>query len=193
MMLRVIFILIFSIFITGCDHYNYAVKKNDSPIIYDLYGKSPEEYEFYSNLYKVNPENIYSDMIEITHLNDVYNSQYGTPESTTRKSRLDFVLHPRTGVELVVPSVRLEHYSEKGDLYKPIKIESTLSKCVGNVGCNGIFVLHYADKMPQKIIEKVSFKIIVNGKEKHVSYIIPLELKFEYSFWDGLMNEIERF
>ncbi|MDV6327397.1 hypothetical protein Q5L94_04960 [Idiomarina sp. Sol25] len=42
--------------------------------------------------------------------------------------------------------------------------------------------------MPEKLLEKVSFKLIINGKEKTVSYTLPLEYKYQYSFWDVMMG-----
>ena len=48
--------------------------------------------------------------------------------------------------------------------------------------------MHYEKGMPEKLLEKVSFKLIVNGKEKTVSYTLPLEYKYQYSFWDVMMG-----
>jgi hypothetical protein len=176
--------------LTGCGHYNYAVKKEGSPIPFEnqYEGDDAQDYEFYSTLYKVNPKRKYSDLIEITHLSDVYNHHHGTPESTWRKSSLSFQLSKEAGIELIPESVVLEHYSESGKIYLPSKIESTLSKCSATIGCRESLVLHYESGMPKKLIEKVTFKIVVNGKEEVISYTIPLVYKFHYSFWDVMMG-----
>ena len=70
----------------------------------------------------------------------------------------------------------------------PSKVESTVSNCAGRIGCNEYIVLHYEKGMPEKLVEKVSFKLIVNRKEKTVSYTLPLEYKYQYSFWDVMMG-----
>jgi len=181
-----------SLLLAGCGHYNYAVKRDGSPVPYkNKYADNDgNQYEFYSTLYKVNAdaENRFSDIVEITHLNDVYNSHHGTPESTWRKSFLSFNLSDESGVELIPESVVLEHYSESGERIIPSKVESTVSNCAGRIGCNEYIVLHYEKGMPEKLVEKVSFKLIVNRKEKTVSYTLPLEYKYQYSFWDVMMG-----
>ena len=190
MKVRTILIILFSFSLIGCGHYNYAVKREVSPIPYkNKYDNDDNnEYEFYSTLYKVNPEKQYGDLIEITHLNDVYNHHHGTPESTWRTSRLSFNLSKNSGVEVIPESVVLQHYSESNERFMPTKIESTVSKCSGSVGCREYIVLHYEKGMPKRLLEKVSFRIIVNGKEKLISYTIPLEYKYHYSFWDVMMG-----
>ena len=179
-----------SLLLAGCGHYNYAVKRGGSPVPYkNKYADNDgNQYEFYSTLYKVNADSRFSDLVEITHLNDVYNSHQGTPESTWRKSFLSFNLSGESGVELIPESVVLEHYSESGERIIPSKVESTVSKCAGKVGLRESVVMHYEKGMPEKLLEKVSFKLIVNGKEKTVSYTLPLEYKYQYSFWDVMMG-----
>jgi hypothetical protein len=190
MKIRAILTIIICTSLAGCGHYNYAVNKVGSPIPYinQYDGDDTQEYEFYSTLYKVNPDKRHSDFIEITHLNDVYNHHHGTPESTWRISRLSFNLSKGSGIELVPDSVILEHYSKAGDLYKPSTVKSTLSKCTGTVGCREYLVLHYAEVLPKELIEIISFKVFVHGEEKHISYTIPLEYKYHYSFWDVMMG-----
>lgn len=190
MKLRRILIILVALSLVGCGHYNYAVKRAGSPIPYKNQYDNDDgsDYEFYSTLYKVNQEKQYSDLVEITHLNDVYNHHHGTPESTWRKSRLGFNLSKDSGVEIVPESVILEHYSESNERFMPSKVESTISKCSGTIGCRGYIVLHYEKGMPKRLLEKVSFKLIVNGKEEIISYTIPLEYKYHYSFWNVMMG-----
>lgn len=190
MKVRAILIVLASLSLAGCGHYNYAVEREASPLPYkNKYDNDDgDKYEFYSTLYKVNPEKQYSDLVEITHLNDVYNHHHGTPESTWRKSCLSFNLSKESGVEVIPESVVLEHYSESGEHFTPSKVESTISKCSGKIGCREYIVLHYEKGMPKRLSEKVSFKIIVNGKEKIIFYTIPLEYKYQYSFWDVMMG-----
>ncbi|MGY0588251.1 MAG: hypothetical protein ACW7DY_21405 [Paraglaciecola chathamensis] len=190
MKIRAILTIIICAALVGCGHYNYAVKRDGSLIPYknQYDGDENQEYEFYSTLYKVNSDKKYSDLVEITHLNDVYNHRHGTPETTWRKSRLSFNLSKNSGVKLILGSVVLEHYSESGHKYKPSKVESTLSKCTKVNGCREYLVLHYEEGMPKKIIEMVSFTVVLQGKEKHISYKIPLEYKYHYSFWDVMMG-----
>lgn len=185
-----ILIALVSLLLAGCGHYNYAVKRDGSPVPFkNKYADNDDNpYEFYSTLYKVNADSRFSDLVEITHLNDVYNSHQRTPESTWRKSFLSFNLSKESGVELIPESVVLEHYSESGERIMPSKVESTVSKCSGRIGCNEYIVLHYEKGMPEKLVEKVSFKLIVNGKERTISYTLPLEYKYQYSFWDVMMG-----
>jgi len=185
-----IFIVLGALSLVSCGRYNYAVQRVGSPILYKNQYDSDdnEEYEFYSTLYKVNPDKKYSGLIEVSHLNDVHNHHHGTPESTWKKSRLSFNLSKSSGVEVIPESVVLEHYSESNERFTPSKVESTLSKCSGTIGCRQNVVLHYEKGMPKRIIEKVSFKIVVNGKEKVISYSIPLQYKYHYSYWDVLMG-----
>ena len=187
---RAVLAIVITFSLVGCGHYNYAVKLEGSPIPYknQYDNDDADKYEFYSTLYKVNLSTRHSDLVEITHLNDVYNHHHGTPESTWRKSRLSFNLGKDTGVELIPESVVLEHYSESNQRLSPSKVESTLSKCSGSIGCREHLVLHYEKGLPKRIIEKVSFKIIVNGKEEIILYTIPLEYKYHYSFWDVMMG-----
>ncbi len=190
MKVRAILTIVFSISLTGCGHYNYAVKREGSPIPYkNQYDDDDnEKYEFYSTLYKYDLKMKYSDLVEITHLNDVYNHHYGTPESTWKKSRLSFSFSKESGIKIIPESVVLEHYSLEDQIFSPLKVESTLEKCQGTVGCREYLVLYYEKGMPKHLIEKVSFKIEVNGKEQQVSYTIPLEHMYHYSFWDVMMG-----
>jgi hypothetical protein len=190
MNVRVILTIIIAFSLLGCGHYNYAVKRDGSPIPFEnkYDNDDNDEYEFYSTLFKVDPEKQYDDLVEITHLNDVYNHHHGTPESTWRKSRLSFNLSKESGVEVITDSVVLEHYTESNERLRPSKIESTISKCSGIVGCREYIILHYQKGMPKKLVEKVRFKVIVNGKEKSITYTIPLEYKYHYSFWDVMMG-----
>jgi len=189
MKIRTILTIIACLIIAGCDHYNYAVKKHGSPIPFNNQydGDDSQDYEFYSTLYKVNPEKRHNNFVEITHLSDVYNRQ-GTLGSTWRKSRLNFNFSKESGVELVPNSVILEHYSESGQLFNPSTVESTLSKCADTMGCRETLTFHYEAGMPKKLTEKVSFRLLINGEEKNVSYAIPLEYKYDYSFWDVMMG-----
>lgn len=176
--------------LAGCGHYNYAVKRDGSPIPFENQydDDDNDEYEFYSTLFKVDPNKQYGDLIEITHLADVYNHHHGTPEYTWRKSRLSFNLSKESGVEVMPESIILEHYSESNERLSPTKVESTVSKCSDTVGCREYIVLHYEKGIPKNLVENVSFKIVVNGKEKVISYTIPLEYKYHYSFWDVMMG-----
>lgn len=183
-----------SLALTGCWHFNYGVKKDDSPIPYDneyfYEGDKVPKYEFDSTLYRLNPSHSGLNYVEIMHLNDVANDNNAhlTPDNIWRKSRLDFNFTKASGVELIEDSVVLEHYSEDGKLYRPAKRVSNLDGCIGTTDCSKSLVLHYTESMPKSIIEKVSFTLIVDGKKEHISYVIPLKYKYHYSYLSILMS-----
>ena len=184
-----LFVLVCSLFcLVGCGNYNYAVNKADSKIPYaNQYSDDDnEEHEFYSTLYKIESDR-YRDLVYISHMSDVYIHK-GTPDSTWRMSRLSFDLGSDSGVEIIPSSVKLEHLSIDGELFSPSKVEKTIEKCAGVIGCRGRVVLHYTKRLPEKIIENVSFNVIEHGKEKTLSYTLSLEYKRDYSFWDVLMG-----
>lgn len=183
--------IIFTIFlVSGCGHYNYGVEREFSPIPYkNLYeGDDLEKYEFHSTLFQFDVKKEYADYIELTHLNDVYNYHENTPEETWRSSVMSFNIRKNTGVKVLPETVKLQHFYTSGKLIQPNEVLSTLNKCKDTQGCNAHLTLRYNEELPEKIIEKVSFTLIVNGKEQHLKYMIPLEFKYHYSFWDVLMG-----
>ena len=180
--------------LSGCLHFNYAVKKEDSPIPYNnqyfYEGHQIPEYEFSSTLYRLDKEIKHENHVEIMHLNDISNNNNAhlTPNNIWRKSRLDFYFAKDSNVELIEESVVLAHYSTDGKRYEPLKRVSNLEGCIGTTDCAKSLVLHYGAGMPNNIIEKVSFTLVVNGKEEHIAYTIPLEYKYEYSYLTMLMS-----
>ena len=170
--------------LVGCGHYNYAVDINDSKIPYtnQYSDDDSEEHEFYSTLYKIESER-FRDLVYISHMSDVYIHK-GSPDSTWRMSRLSIDLGSESGVEIIPSSVKLEHLSIEGELISPSKVETTIEKCAGVIGCRGRVVLHYTEGLPEKIIENVGFNVIEHGKERTLSYSLTLEYKRDYSFWD---------
>lgn len=178
------------LFLSGCGHYNYGVKRDSSPVPYkNLYdGDDHEQYEFHSTLFKFDNNRKYSDYVEITHLNDVYNFHESTPEKTWRSSNLNFNIGEKLGIEVLTSTVKLQHFYESGELIKPSEVLSTISSCENTKGCNAFLMLRYNDELPERITERVSFTLVINGKEKHINYTIPLEYKYHYSFWDVMMG-----
>lgn len=176
--------------LTGCIHYNYGVKKKGSSIPFEnLYsGDDNDTYEFYSTLFKYDEAHLYLNYVEITHLSDVYNHDVSSPNETWKQSLLNFELIEKTGVELIPSSVKLQHFTQEGKLIKPFKVFSTLESCVGKQRCRGYLKLYYKKGIPPKVIEKVSFELIKNGKKQKIAYTVPLDYKFEYTFWDQLMG-----
>jgi len=185
-----ILIVIVTLFLTGCLHYNYGVARNSSPIPFiNLYDTDDnDEYEFYSILFRRNPAEKYGDYVEITHLNDVYNHWQGTPKTTWKKSFLRFNLSKNSGVTLVPNSVTLQHFTTAGQFIQPIKIDSTLNECDQKTGCRGSLTLHYSSGIAESIIEKVKFTLLISNKEKKISYTIPLKYQYDYSLWDVMMG-----
>ncbi len=194
MISRIFITIMVSLTLSGCWHFNYGVEKENSPIPYDneyfYEGDKVPKYEFDSTLYRLDGEKSGLNYVEIMHLNDVANDNNAhlTPDNIWRKSRLDFNFSKDSGVELVENSVFLAHYSEDGKLYKPLKRVSNLEGCIGTTDCSKSLVLHYVESMPKNIIEKVSFTLIIDGKEEHISYIIPLKYKYHYSYLSILMS-----
>ena len=183
-----------SLTLTGCWHFNYGVEKENSPILYDneyfYEGDKVPTYEFDSTLYRLDGDKSGYNYVEIMHLNDLDNDNNAhlTSRNIWRKSRLDFNFSKDSAVELVEDSVILEHYSEGGRLYQPSKIISNLEGCIGTTDCSKSLVLHYVERMPKNIIEKVSFTLIVDGKKEHIAYTIPLKYKYQYSYLSILMS-----
>ena len=194
MISRISVTIMASLILSGCWHFNYGVEKEKSPIPYDneyfYEGDKIPTYEFDSTLYRLGGDNSSYNYVEIMHLNDVSNSNNAhlTPANIWRKSRLSFNLSKDSAVELVEDSVILEHYSEDGRLYQPAKRVANLEGCIGTTDCSKSLVLHYVERMPKNIIEKVSFTLIVNGKKEHISYTIPLKYKYQYSYLSILMS-----
>lgn len=189
MKIHTILIMLFAFSLAGC-HYNYAVKREAAGIPYENQYDYDDnsDYEFYSTLYKASSGKRYGNLVTITHLSDVSNYNKDTPEPTWRTSRLSFDLDKDTGAKVLPDSVVLQHYSKTNKRFIPTKVESTLSKCAGVIGCQDYIVRHYKKDMPKQLIEKVSFRVVAHGKEEIILYTIPLEYKYEYSFWDVLMG-----
>jgi hypothetical protein len=191
MKLRTILTAFMAFALAGCRYYSYAAECDKLALPYKnhiLQCDGSEDYGFYSTLYTVSAKNQYGGRVKITHLQHKDKGIYSPPGPPRRESILSFMFSKNSGLELIPESVVLEHYSESNQLLKPKKVRSTLSKCTGVTGCDGELTLDYGHGLPKRLIEKVSFTIIVDGEEKVISYTIPIEYKFHYSEFDVLMS-----
>ena len=184
-------IFLFLIFLasSGC-HYNYGIERSSHPPPFqNLYSSDDKQkYEFESLLYVLDEGRKQEAYVEIVHMSDAFNAHKSAPAKTGRRSYLSIYLSADSKISLVPGSVSLSHHSLDGTKIEPIGIDSTISKCDKGGYCNAYMFLSYPKNLPKKLIEKISFTLLIDGKEKHYDYEFPLEYQYNYSFFGSLMG-----
>ena len=175
-------VIIFLFLTTSCLHYNYAVKRQGSPVPYPnrYSGDDENAYEFSSILYASATDFPGSgSYVELQHMTDLHEPY---------ASLLSFSFREKDNVRLVEESVLLKHFDEDGLEIPALSKSDSLADCRQKSFCNAHVSIQYPRRLPKKILERVSFTLIINGEKKNFSYEIPLEYKYEYSFFDVMMG-----
>lgn len=191
--IKLIIVILCSVFLNGCLYYDYGVNKSDFELPYRsyYYNDKDRKFDFVTVLYTLDSElkgNNYTKFtVRIDHMRKVNFQEKNKGKYISSLHFSDFTTDD--DIQIVPDSIKLVHKTTDG---KEINFEKSYSdfSLQPDVKYRSHFLkkIYNPDDLPDKMLEYIYFEVVVDGTNKKIEYELPIEKALHYTKWDVMMG-----